>query len=74
MKIFAYGSFFVENHVTGGYNYEEDYTKIEKCTLSGATMSCEQQEPELVLLDYYGYPELFLVPEDYCKNQLVIFY
>ena len=53
------GTYFL---IIGGY----DTHKTEKCSLSGSTMTCQQQQPELT--DYRAYPELFLVPGDFCKN------
>ena len=54
------GSYFL---VVGGLGGS---FKTEKCSLVGSSMTCEQQEPELV--KYEAYPELFLVDDDYCKN------
>ena len=48
--------------VAGGY----DTLKTERCILVGSTMTCQEQQPELGY--YRNYPELFLVPDDYCKN------
>ena len=45
----------------GGYgNYE-----TERCTLVNDQMTCANQNPALT--DYYIYPELFLVPLDFCE-------
>ena len=54
------GTYFL---VAGGYG---DTYKTEKCSLTGSTMTCQQQEPELN--GYEEYPELFLVQDDFCKN------
>ena len=40
--------------------------RTEKCSLSNGQITCSRQSPELA--DYYEYPELFLVPFDFCKN------
>ena len=40
--------------------------KTELCSLADSTMTCHQQQPELT--NYYNYPELFLVEDDYCKK------
>ena len=53
------GTYFL---VAGGYH---DSYKTEKCRLTGSTMTCQQQEPELY---EYQTPELFLVPDDFCKS------
>ena len=42
--------------------------KTEKCTISKDQVTCSSQAPELNF--YYNYPELFLVPKDYCKQLL----
>ena len=61
----SHGAIFDGAHfiVIGGYR--DAYT-TEKCSLSGSTMTCKQQEPELNR--YQEYPELFLVQDDFCKN------
>ena len=38
----------------------------EKCNIVDKVMTCVQQSPELQEFAYY--PELFLVPINYCKN------
>ena len=49
--------------VVGGWN--NDY-KTEKCAFSSGGITCTEQNPSL---DYYSdYPELFLVPADFCKS------
>ena len=40
--------------------------KTEKCTISNNQVTCTEQNPELV--DYRTYPELFMVPVDFCKT------
>ena len=40
--------------------------KTEVCNLSNGIFSCVEQNPELS--EYYGYPELFLVAENFCKE------
>ena len=43
-----------------------EYTReTEKCSIESGSVTCTSQNPEL---DYYSkYPELFLVPESFCK-------
>ena len=66
-----HGAIFEGNHflVIGGDPYEDwhddNSLKTEKCTLTGSGMICEEQQPELE--GYSEYPELFLVPGDYCN-------
>ena len=38
---------------------------VEKCLLEDGVVICTQQDP--ALSDYENYPELFLVPDSYCK-------
>ena len=38
----------------------------EICSFEGNQISCTTQEPELV--DFYGFPELYFVEEDFCKS------
>ena len=40
--------------------------KTEKCSIANDRVTCASQSPELT--DYRFYPELFLVPEDYCRQ------
>ena len=40
--------------------------KTEKCVVSNGKVSCRLQNPDLG--DYCYYPELFLVPVDFCKT------
>ena len=40
--------------------------KTEKCSLSGSTMTCSEQEP--ILPGYNEYPALVMVPDDFCTN------
>ena len=42
--------------------------KTEKCTISNDQVSCTAQNPSLE--NYYYYPELFLVPFDFCKTTI----
>lgn len=49
--------------VVGG-NYQP--TKTEKCVISGTQVTCTEQSPEL--RHYVNYPELFLVPSNFCQN------
>ena len=50
--------------VIGGW---EHFThKTERCEISNGQVICTSQNPEL---DYYAYyPELFLVPVNFCKT------
>ena len=49
--------------VVGGYN---GVRRTEKCVISNNQVSCKAQNPDLA--SYYVYPELFLVPFDFCKT------
>ena len=49
--------------VVGGY---PGSLKTEKCVISNGHVSCSSQNPELEGNGYY--PELFLVPVNYCKT------
>ena len=49
--------------VVGGINGQY---KTEKCVISNGQVSCTAQNPTLE--NYLYYPELFLVPVDYCKT------
>ena len=40
--------------------------KTEKCSFSEGQITCTEQDPELVY--YYLYPELFLIPANFCKS------
>ena len=42
--------------------------KTEKCTISNDQVSCTAQNPNLTY--YHYYPELFLVPFDFCKTTI----
>ena len=44
----------------------EDAMMSEKCTILNEEVECTSQMP--VLTDYINYPELFLVPSDYCTE------
>ena len=52
--------------VDGGYAGDDIALKTEKCVISNGHVSCSSQNPELKNYSYY--PELFLVPIDYCKT------
>ena len=41
-----------------------EYT-TERCSHTNITMDCTQQEPSLN--GYHTYPELFIVPDNYCQ-------
>ena len=47
--------------VVGGYGS----FKTEKCIISNGQVTCMAQDPELYRYVYY--PELFLIPVDFCK-------
>ena len=50
--------------VVGGF-----YThKTEKCIFSNAQITCSEQDPELH--EYYAYPELVLVPNNFCETSI----
>ena len=49
--------------VVGGYG--NDY-KTEKCSFTSTGINCSGQSPSLY--QYQRYPELFMVPADFCKN------
>ena len=49
--------------VIGGYN---QHFSTEKCSLTDGSISCTSQNP--VLYDYYVYPELFLISDDFCHH------
>ena len=40
--------------------------KTERCEISNGQVTCTAQNPELY--DYTNYPELFLVPVNFCKT------
>ena len=40
--------------------------KTEKCSITNEQVTCSSQSPELI--EYAFFPELFLVPESYCKQ------
>ena len=40
--------------------------QTEKCSILDGLVSCTSQAPELE--NYFRYPELFLVPNDFCKK------
>ena len=56
--------------IIGGRNYldkENDHSRpTEKCIIQNDTISCTTQAPTLTYYEYY--PELFLVPETFCKD------
>ena len=61
-----YNGFFIM--VIGGRsedNYFRGEVQTERCSIINGSFSCFSQTPELK--DYFGYPELFLVPDDFCK-------
>ena len=53
------GNYFL---VIGG----SDKLMTEKCSYYGSKMTCQLQEP--TLNEYELYPELFLVPADFCTE------
>ena len=48
--------------VVGGASTQQ----TEKCVISCSEVSCTTQSPELTL--YVNYPELFLVPSNFCQT------
>ena len=67
------------NHSRNGHNiiYDGKYLMIigggfdcqtEKCSLTDGSVSCTSQKP--VLDEYFFYPELFPVPDDFCEASL----
>ena len=40
--------------------------KTEKCSLLNGQITCSEQNPEL--FEYRYYPELFMIPANFCKN------
>ena len=61
---YAHNVIFDGRHflVIGGYGTK----KTERCTIKQDEMTCVEQAPELTY--YARYPELFLVPDNYCKE------
>ena len=51
--------------VIGGYK-SGDPVMNEVCTLDGSRMACVEQP--INMEDYYEFPELFLVPDDFGKD------
>lgn len=54
--------------VVGGNPGLDAPVHSEKCAISIGRVACNSQAPELANYSYY--PELFLVPADFCKNLL----
>ena len=53
--------------VVGGYDSNDrDTLPTEKCDISGAELTCTAQSPVLDM--YRNFPEVFLVPSDFCQN------
>ena len=53
--------------IMGGYQSGKgDLIQSEKCTLYNRKIVCTKQGPELE--EYYWWPELFAVENDYCKT------
>ena len=52
--------------IGGGSKALDNAVMTEKCSVSGGQVTCVTQTPELTGYQYY--PEVFLVPADYCKN------
>ena len=56
--------------VVGGYDTDttryNETLPTEKCDISGAELTCTTQSP--ILESYRNFPELFLVPSDFCQN------
>lgn len=56
------GQFFIVVGGSGG----SDALSTEKCTIENEEMACSSQLPQLDKYAYY--PELFLVPHEYCRD------
>ena len=52
--------------VVGGDGIIDEGTKTERCSLSDDSIQCTSVDPELY--DYFFYPEMMLVPENYCPK------
>ena len=52
--------------VVGGSSLRGDPKDTERCQLQNGAITCTTQEPKLD--DYHVYPELFLVPDAFCKG------
>ena len=52
--------------VVGGYAGADTSLMTEKCTVGTAGVTCTGQNPSLY--DYKFYPELFMVPANFCKS------
>ena len=52
--------------VGGGTGGSHGAYTTEICSFEGNQVSCTTQEPDLV--DFYGFPELYFVEEDFCKS------
>ena len=56
--------------VVGGFksvDESDSYLPTERCIVSTSGVNCTEQNP---LLSYYAdYPELFIVPTNFCKKQ-----
>ena len=53
--------------IVGGWAVSpETALQTEKCVISANQVSCTRQSPSL--LRYDSYPELFLVPDNFCKS------
>ena len=53
--------------VVGGYGGRDVYLPTVKCDISSSSINCIEQAP--LLYGYYNYPELFIVPPNFCKTQ-----
>ena len=52
--------------IVGGMKSNDLEVKNEVCSLEGSTMTCVEQSTPLDF--YFGYPELFLVANDFEKD------
>ena len=52
--------------IIGGWAGSKVNVSTEKCSLTSNGISCTSQNPSLYY--YFRYPELFMIPYDYCKS------
>ena len=50
--------------IGGGGDYKGTPVMTEKCSINETTVDCVSQEPKL--RDYWYYPELVIVPKEFC--------
>ena len=51
--------------IGGGVDHKGTPVMTEKCSINETTVDCISQEPKL--RDYWYYPELVIVPKEFCK-------